>query len=177
MKHETYEKPVTLTVHYPPEVSISGYDGNWYLGQSEANLSCDAYSNPEPTAYEWTTIRGFLPSSAVPQGKWLMIHSMDESINTTFICSVTNALGIGKAEQTILLREGPPMKQSAGALSLMIIILIVVVVLVLLGGLLIYKFRHSRQRQCSRSANGTVSYAVVNCNASSAQELPTAGPR
>ncbi|KAM5209969.1 poliovirus receptor isoform 2-T2 [Hipposideros larvatus] len=145
VKHETYEKPVTLTVHYPPEVSISGYDGNWYLGQSEANLSCDAYSNPEPTAYEWTTIRGSLPSSAVPQGKWLMIHFMDESINTTFICSVTNALGIGKAEQTILLREGPPMKQSPGALSLKIIILIVVVVVVVLGvgGLLIYKFRHS----------------------------------
>ncbi|KAK2088639.1 hypothetical protein P7K49_034546 [Saguinus oedipus] len=39
----------------PPEVSISGYDGNWYLGQPEASLTCDARSNPEPTGYEWST--------------------------------------------------------------------------------------------------------------------------
>lgn len=180
VKHETYEKPVTLTVHYPPEVSISGYDDNWYLGQSEANLSCDAHGNPEPTAYEWTTIRGSLPSSAVPQGKWLMIHSIDESINTTFICSVTNALGIGTAEQPILLREGSSREQShrASYRNIIIIITIVVVVaLAVLSGLLIYIFRHRCQRKSSRSANGTAFYTAVNSDASSPQEPPTAGTR
>lgn len=52
---------------------------------------------------------GPLPSSAVAQGTQLLIRSVDESINTTFICYVTNALGTGKAEVTVMLRgEEPP---------------------------------------------------------------------
>lgn len=52
---------------------------------------------------------GPLPSSAVAQGNELLIQPVDESINTTFICHVTNALGTGKAEKTILLKsEEPP---------------------------------------------------------------------
>lgn len=186
VEHESFEKPillpVTLTVYYAPEVSISGYDGNWHLGQREATLSCDVRSNPEPIAYEWSTITGSLPSSAVPQNNLLMIRPVDKSINTTFICIVTNALGTGKAEQPTLLREGSPREQPYGALSPLIITVIAIVVLAVLGmflGFLIYrwKFRHSRRRQCSHSTNGTVSYAIVNCNASSPQELLTVDTR
>lgn len=54
-------------------------------------------------------ITGSLPSSAVTKGNQLQIHPVDELINTTFICSVTNALGTGRAELPILLRgEEPP---------------------------------------------------------------------
>ncbi|XP_008579680.1 PREDICTED: poliovirus receptor [Galeopterus variegatus] len=59
VEHESFEEPellpVILTLRYPPEVSISGYDGNWYLGLSGATLNCDVYSNPEPTGYDWNT--------------------------------------------------------------------------------------------------------------------------
>lgn len=126
-------------------------------------------------------ITGSLPSSAVTKGNQLQISPVDELINTTFICSVTNALGTGRAELPILLREVPSREQSHSALSPALIVLIVVVVLVvvLIVVVLIYRryFRQSRQRQCSRSANGSVSYSVVNGNASSPQELPTAGTR
>ncbi|XP_020859271.1 nectin-2 isoform X3 [Phascolarctos cinereus] len=116
VEHETLSEPVliplTLSVKYPPEVSISGYDDNWFVGRVEATLSCDAQSNPEPTAYEWSTTMGFLPPTAVAQGPRLIIHSVDESANTTFICSVANAVGTGRAEQTIRVRESP---DTAGA--------------------------------------------------------------
>ncbi|XP_059939587.1 poliovirus receptor isoform X2 [Mesoplodon densirostris] len=106
VQHESFEEqvvlPVTLTVPYPPEVSISGYDGNWYIGRSEASLHCDVRSKPEPTGYNWNTTMGPLPPSAVAQGAQLLIHTVDESINTTFICLVTNALGAGQAEVTVL---------------------------------------------------------------------------
>lgn len=57
--HLLWDSPVSEPVPPfppdPPEVSISGYDDNWYLGRSEATLSCDVRSNPEPTGYEWST--------------------------------------------------------------------------------------------------------------------------
>nr|XP_044615545.1 nectin-2 isoform X1 [Equus asinus] len=116
VEHESFKEPdllsVSLSVRYPPEVSISGYDDNWYLGRSEATLSCDVRSNPEPTGYDWSTTSGTLPASAVAQGPQLIIHSVDKLVNTTFICTVTNAVGTGRAEQVVLVRETP---NTAGA--------------------------------------------------------------
>lgn len=87
VEHESLKKPVllpvTLAVPYPPEVSISGYDGTLYMGHSEVTLSCDVRSKPEPTGYNWSTTVGPLPPSAVAQGSQLLIHTVDESINTT----------------------------------------------------------------------------------------------
>ncbi|VFV36226.1 poliovirus receptor-related protein [Lynx pardinus] len=116
VEHESFEEPillpVTLSVRYPPEVSISGYDDNWYLGRSEATLNCDVRSKPEPTGYDWSTTAGVFPASAVAQGPQLIIHSVDKLVNTTFICTVTNAVGTGRAEQVVLVRETP---NTAGA--------------------------------------------------------------
>ncbi|XP_045297949.1 nectin-2 isoform X3 [Leopardus geoffroyi] len=111
VEHESFEEPillpVTLSVRYPPEVSISGYDDNWYLGRSEATLNCDVRSKPEPTGYDWSTTAGVFPASAVAQGPQLIIHSVDKLVNTTFICTVTNAVGTGRAEQVVLVRGRP----------------------------------------------------------------------
>ncbi|XP_012508689.1 PREDICTED: poliovirus receptor [Propithecus coquereli] len=107
VEHESLEEPdslpVNLTVYYPPEVNISGYDGSWYLGQSKASLTCDVRSNPAPTHYHWSTTTGPLPPSAVAQGPQLLIKSVDKLINTTFICNVTNAIGTGQGELAVVL--------------------------------------------------------------------------
>ncbi|XP_014438461.1 nectin-2 [Tupaia chinensis] len=111
VEHESFKEPallpVTLSVRYPPEVSVSGYDDNWYLGRSEATLNCDVRSNPEPTGYDWSTTSGVFPASAVAQGPQLIIHSVDRLGNTIFICTVTNAVGTGRAEQVVLVRDTP----------------------------------------------------------------------
>lgn len=181
VEHESFEEPsllpVTLSVLYPPNVSISGYD-NWYLGQREATLNCDFRSNPEPTSYEWNTSMGPLPSFAVAQGTRLLIRSVDESINTTFICYVTNVLGTGKAELTVMLRE-PPRDPSHPHLSHKTIIIIIgIIVIVFAVAVFTYLlFRRSRQKMYRPSANGTISYSAVSNNASSPQDLPTEGTR
>ncbi|XP_012666603.1 poliovirus receptor [Otolemur garnettii] len=123
--HESFKEPrvlpVNLTVFYPPEVSISGYDGKWYLNQPEANLTCNVRSNPEPTGYNWSTTNGSLPHSAVPQGAWLLIHPVDKSINTTFICSVTNDIGTGQGELAILVKD----QSDSGNLHVILIVTVV----------------------------------------------------
>ncbi|XP_008047465.1 nectin-2, partial [Carlito syrichta] len=116
VEHESFKEPVllpvTLSVRYPPEVSISGYDDNWFLGRGEATLTCNVRSNPEPTGYDWSTTSGTFPTSAVAQGPQLIIRSVDRLVNTTFICTVTNAVGTGHAEQVVFVRETP---NTAGA--------------------------------------------------------------
>uniref|UniRef100_A0A667I4A3 Ig-like domain-containing protein n=1 Tax=Lynx canadensis TaxID=61383 RepID=A0A667I4A3_LYNCA len=131
VEHESFKEAVllsvTLAVPYPPEVSISGYDDNWYLGRSEATLNCDVRSKPEPTGYDWSTTRGPLPPSAEAQGSHLLIRTVDESINTTFICHVTNALGTGQAEMTVLIRAEPHEEEPQPGLSITIIVIVAIV--------------------------------------------------
>lgn len=47
---------------------------------------------------------GIFPASAIVQGSQVIIHSVDRAVNTTFICTVTNAVGTGHAEQLVLVR-------------------------------------------------------------------------
>ncbi|XP_005412532.1 PREDICTED: nectin-2 isoform X1 [Chinchilla lanigera] len=149
--HESFQEPmllpVTLSVRYPPEVSISGYDDNWYLGRSEATLHCDVRSNPEPTGYDWSTPSGTFPASAVVKGPQLLVHSVDRLVNTTFICTVTNAVGTGRAEQVVLVRETPN-TAGAGATGGIIggIIAAIIATAVAATGVLICRQQRKEQR-------------------------------
>ncbi|XP_050628191.1 poliovirus receptor isoform X1 [Macaca thibetana thibetana] len=195
VEHESFEKPqlltVNLTVYYPPEVSISGYDNNWYLSQNEATLTCDARSNPEPTGYNWSTTMGPLPPFAVAQGAQLLIRPVDKPINTTFICNVTNALGARQAELTVQVKEGPPSEHSGMSSNIIIFLILgIVILLTLVGiGLYFYRSRCSREflwchhlspsskEHASASANGYISYSDVSREASFSQDPQTEGTR
>ncbi|XP_010985918.1 nectin-2 isoform X3 [Camelus dromedarius] len=159
VEHESFEepdlKPVILSVRYPPEVSISGYDDNWYIGRSEATLNCDVRSKPEPTGYDWSTTSGVFPASAVAQGPKLIVHSVDRLFNTTFICTVTNAVGTGHAEQVVLVRDtprasprdvGPAVWGAVGGTLL--------VLLLLAGGSLAFILLRLRRRRKSPGGGG-----------------------
>lgn len=50
---------------------------------------------------------GDLPASAKGQGHQLIVYSVDKRANTTFTCTVSNALGTGRAEQLVLVRGEP----------------------------------------------------------------------
>ncbi|XP_021021942.1 nectin-2 isoform X2 [Mus caroli] len=157
VEHESFEErillPVTLSVRYPPEVSISGYDDNWYLGRSEAILTCDVRSNPEPTGYDWSTTSGVFPASAVAQGSQLLVHSVDRMVNTTFICTATNAVGTGRAEQVILVRDTPQASRDVGPL-VWGAVGGTLLVLLLAGGFLALILLRGRRRRKSPGGGG-----------------------
>ncbi|XP_036284599.1 nectin-2 isoform X2 [Pipistrellus kuhlii] len=151
VEHEALEEPallpVTLSVRYPPEVSISGYDDNWYLGRSEASLNCDVRSNPQPTSYIWSTTSGSLPASAKVQGPQLLVHLVDRMVNTTFVCTASNTEGSGRAEQVVLVRESPN-TSGAGATGGIIggIIAAIIATAVVATGILICRQQRKEQR-------------------------------
>ncbi|CAH2319006.1 nectin-2 isoform X1 [Pelobates cultripes] len=105
--------PLKLSVQYTPVVTIEGYDDNWHLNRKGASLTCNAQGNPPPTIFKWTTANGSpLPPSVHVNGKILYVDQMDENVNTTFKCEVTNAIGSRASQQEVLVREKP---NSSGA--------------------------------------------------------------
>ncbi|XP_032083552.1 nectin-2 [Thamnophis elegans] len=99
--------PVQLSILYAPEVSIEGYDDNWYLTRNDVILVCNAKGNPAPVDFSWSTSNGSLPKSVEVQGQRLFVKKVDYSVNTTFICQATNRVGRVSTHQIILVREKP----------------------------------------------------------------------
>lgn len=109
VEQRTQERPwvnsVTLSVEYPPSVSIEGYDSNWYVGRSDAVLLCLANANPPPAIITWTTASGPLPETVQVEGNRLEVKKVDDAVNTTFICEVKNKLGASKQQITTFVIE------------------------------------------------------------------------
>nr|KAF6272584.1 nectin cell adhesion molecule 2 [Pipistrellus kuhlii] len=158
VEHEALEEPallpVTLSVRYPPEVSISGYDDNWYLGRSEASLNCDVRSNPQPTSYIWSTTSGSLPASAKVQGPQLLVHLVDRMVNTTFVCTASNTEGSGRAEQVVLVRGPRASPRDEGPMVWGAVVGTLLVLLLLAGGVLAFVLLRKRRRRKSLGGAG-----------------------
>ncbi|KAI9999704.1 hypothetical protein NQD34_011547 [Periophthalmus magnuspinnatus] len=122
VEHRTQTKPesflMKLAVLYPPEVSITGYDNNWYVGRTNVVLICHATGNPMPLTVKWTTMSGEMPVGRVDiQKHQLKVLKVDESVNTTFVCEVENRIGFGKDQVTVFVREPTVDPSNAGVVA------------------------------------------------------------
>ncbi|KAL6455362.1 hypothetical protein MHYP_G00361720 [Metynnis hypsauchen] len=108
VSHRTLSSPETfpmkLEIEYAPQVQIVGYDGNWYLGRTNAALTCQAQGNPPPTTFTWRTMRGQMPETVQVKENTLTVPKVDETVNTTFICEVRNRVGTGTDQVSVTVR-------------------------------------------------------------------------
>ncbi|XP_063798672.1 nectin-2 isoform X1 [Pseudophryne corroboree] len=121
INYESTETPIPLklSVQYPPMATVDGFDDNWHLNRKGAYLSCVGRGNPPPTSYTWKTADGSpLPSSVRAQNNILYVDEVDERVNRTFLCVVTNALGSREFRQDVFVREHAVLAQTnAGAIA------------------------------------------------------------
>ncbi|KAJ6663578.1 hypothetical protein lerEdw1_009657 [Lerista edwardsae] len=150
IKHKTLPQPesipVTLSILYPPEVSIEGYDDNWYLSRNEAVLICSAKGNPLPVEFTWSTTTGALPKTVVAQGSRLVVRNVDASVNTTFICQATNRVGQVSTEQVVIVRDQPAKRQSSSAGALAGSVVGGILALAIVGTVVYFVLRRRRLR-------------------------------
>ncbi|XP_072536636.1 nectin-2 isoform X2 [Salminus brasiliensis] len=142
VSHRTMSSPETfpmkLVIEYPPQVQIVGYDNNWYLGRTNAALTCQAQGNPPPTMVTWRTMSGLMPDTVQVTENKLTVLKVDETVNATFICEVRNSLGTGRDQVSVMVRETRLTEKGAatggiiGAIIGLLLLLAIVVTVVFL---------------------------------------------
>ncbi|XP_075696369.1 nectin-2 isoform X2 [Rhinoderma darwinii] len=140
-----YPIPLKLSVQYYPVVTIEGFDDNWHLHRNGVYLTCTGKGNPPPTSYIWKTADGSpLPASVRAEGNVLYVDEVDERVNRSFLCEVTNALGSRASRQDVLVREHAMQTQTnAGAIAggviggILVLLLLAAVIFIVIkrGGL------------------------------------------
>ncbi|XP_068998514.1 poliovirus receptor homolog isoform X3 [Embiotoca jacksoni] len=134
--HRTQVKPesflMKLAIQYPPQVTILGYDNNWYVGRTNVMLTCQATANPLPTSVNWKTMSGEMPDTVQITGNELKILKVDEAVNTTFVCEVRNRIGTNRDQVTAMVRgtrlpeKGPTTGSIIGGIIGVIILLAII---------------------------------------------------
>ncbi|XP_056398387.1 nectin-2 isoform X1 [Hyla sarda] len=140
-----YPIPLKLSVQYSPVVTIEGFDDNWHLHRNGVYLTCNGKGNPPPTSYTWKTADGSpLPASVRAKDNVLYVDEVDQRVNRTFLCEVTNALGSRASRQDVFVREHAMQPQTnAGAIAggviggILVLLLLVAIIFIVIkrGGL------------------------------------------
>ncbi|XP_061206592.1 nectin-3 isoform X1 [Neopsephotus bourkii] len=112
VRHPALEKeiryPQVLDIQYAPEVSVTGYDGNWFIGRENVQLRCNADANPLPMEFMWTRLDGQWPEGLLTVNNTLQFSSpLSYNYSGTYICKVTNALGQRSDQKTIYILDPP----------------------------------------------------------------------
>ncbi|KAK3571890.1 hypothetical protein QTP86_020555, partial [Hemibagrus guttatus] len=136
----------TLIYLNPPQVQITGYDNNWYIGRKERGVDLPVSGqNPDPPTVNWKVSSGFMPDTVEVSKNRLTVFKVDDSVNTTFICEVTNSLGTGKDQVAVFVREAPMPPSNAGVVAGAVIGSLLALLLV--GALIAVLITRSRRQQ------------------------------
>ncbi|KAJ7985621.1 hypothetical protein DPEC_G00353970 [Dallia pectoralis] len=159
--HRTQAKPeifpMNLAIEFLPQVVIVGYDNNWYMGRTNVVLTCQAVANPIPTTVTWKTISGEMPETVQINGNVLTVLKVDELVNTTFICEVTNRLGTGKNQVSVMVREPSAISSNAGVVAGAVIgCLLALLVVAAIIAILVTRSRRQQQGYHSNPSHGSI---------------------
>uniref|UniRef100_A0A8C8ATD2 Nectin-3 n=1 Tax=Otus sunia TaxID=257818 RepID=A0A8C8ATD2_9STRI len=122
VRHPALEKemrfPHVLDIQYAPEVSVTGYDGNWFIGRENVQLRCNADANPLPMEFMWTRLDGQWPEGLLSVNNTLQFSSpLTYNYTGTYICKVTNSLGQRSDQKTIYILDVPFKQTSSVAVA------------------------------------------------------------
>ncbi|KAJ7990161.1 hypothetical protein DPEC_G00297450 [Dallia pectoralis] len=93
-RNERIADSVVLNVQYEPEVTIEGFDGNWYLNRPDVSLTCNADANPPVTVYQWKLLNGSLPTTVEIRNNSLIFKGpVTNELAGTYVCDATNSIG------------------------------------------------------------------------------------
>ncbi|XP_034371114.1 nectin-3 isoform X2 [Arvicanthis niloticus] len=112
VKHPALEKDIrysfVLDIQYAPEVSVTGYDGNWFVGRKGVNLKCNADANPPPFKSVWSRLDGQWPDGLLASDNTLhFVHPLTVNYSGIYVCKVTNSLG-QRSDQKVIYISDPP---------------------------------------------------------------------
>lgn len=101
--------PYVLNVQFAPEVTVVGYDQNWFVGQENVKLDCGAKANPPAHHFSWTRLDGPMPDGVdIVNNTFSFTRPLERNDSGLYRCEVYNDIGPRSHDVHIWIQDPPP---------------------------------------------------------------------
>ncbi|XP_060910851.1 nectin cell adhesion molecule 1a isoform X3 [Labrus mixtus] len=159
---EVFTDSVTLDIQYEPDVSVDGFDGNWYLNRENVQLSCQADANPAASLYQWRLVNGTIPSNAEIRENILTFKGpITYEVQGTYVCDATNSIGTRSASVEVSIIEKPlPQIATGDVISVVALLLAAGVLMGITITVLVLKIRSRKDDSSNDSPSKKLSQPI-----------------
>uniref|UniRef100_A0A8C4QWK9 Ig-like domain-containing protein n=1 Tax=Eptatretus burgeri TaxID=7764 RepID=A0A8C4QWK9_EPTBU len=118
---EAREQKVMVNIQYAPEVSVKGFNRQWFVNDTGATLHCVVNSNPPATTFVWTRVNGSCPLGAKAENDiFNFMIPLSQDMAGTYECEARNLVGNGRASVQVNI-DVPPTTQPPSTLGVRVI--------------------------------------------------------
>ncbi|XP_074528198.1 nectin-3-like protein isoform X2 [Halichoeres trimaculatus] len=132
--------PYQLNVLFAPDISVVGYDGDWYVGRENVQMTCKANANPPAHHFRWIRLDSEMPAGVeVLNSTLLFLRPLQRNDSGVYRCEVANDINLRSRDVRILIQDQSQAERSnsitvAGAvmgavLALFLIAIFLIVIL------------------------------------------------
>ncbi|XP_029925421.1 nectin 1a isoform X2 [Myripristis murdjan] len=159
---EVFTDSVTLDIQYEPEVSVDGFDGNWYLNRENVQLSCQVDANPAVSLYQWRLVNGTIPSNVEIRDNVLTFKGpVTYDLEGTYVCDATNSIGTQSGSVEVSIIEKPlPQVAASDVISVIALLLAAGVLMGITITVLVLKIRSRKDDDSNGSPSRKLSQPV-----------------
>ncbi|XP_056267410.1 nectin-3-like protein isoform X3 [Pseudoliparis swirei] len=132
--------PYQLNVQFAPDISVVGYDGDWYIGREHVQMTCKANANPPPNHFRWIRLDSEMQEGVeIMNSTLLFLRPLQRNDSGVYRCEVANEINLRSQDVRILIQDQSQAERSnsivvAGAVmgAVLVLVLIAVFVIVIL---------------------------------------------
>ncbi|XP_035033934.1 nectin-3-like protein isoform X2 [Hippoglossus stenolepis] len=132
--------PYQLNVQFAPDISVVGYDGDWYVGRENVQMTCKANANPPAHHFKWIRLDSEMPEGVeIMNSTLLFLRPLQRKDSGVYRCEVANDINLRSRDVRILIQGQSQAERSnaiavAGAvmgavLALFLIVIFIIVIL------------------------------------------------
>ncbi|KAM9451591.1 nectin-3-like protein isoform 2-T2 [Clarias gariepinus] len=101
-----FRMPYVINVQFAPDILLSGYDGDWYVGRENVQLKCQVKANPPAHHFRWIRLDGEMPAGVeVVNNSLTFLRPLQRNDTGVYRCEVENNIGVRTRDLTIRIQE------------------------------------------------------------------------
>ncbi|XP_029029704.1 nectin-3-like protein isoform X5 [Betta splendens] len=104
--HGDFRIPYQLNVQFAPDISVVGYDGDWYVGREHVQMTCKANANPPAHHFRWIRLDGEMPEGVeIINSTLLFLRPLHRNDSGVYRCEVANDINLRSRDVRILIQD------------------------------------------------------------------------
>uniref|UniRef100_A0A8C6SEU3 Nectin cell adhesion molecule 3 n=1 Tax=Neogobius melanostomus TaxID=47308 RepID=A0A8C6SEU3_9GOBI len=108
--------PYQLNVQFAPDISVVGYNGDWFVGLENVQMTCKANANPPAHHFRWIRLDSEMPEGVeIINSTLLFLRPLQRNDSGVYRCEVANDINLRSRDVRILIQEPPAMPSTITA--------------------------------------------------------------